>query len=171
MDQGAVLNDEQRQAVEALATVRAHQERTRRAARVPWWGYAGMFVLTAGITAANDVVDVTGAKLIAGVVMVLFLVTVVVMAAGRVAPMSRVRGVQARQSFHPRVFLAVAVVAGAGAWVASRYGAGIVHGVAGAVGMGHYPNTVAGVVFGAAFTALFALGRGLVQAAQRRADQ
>ncbi|HET6503408.1 MAG TPA: hypothetical protein VFG87_21875 [Amycolatopsis sp.] len=165
------MSDEQRQAAEALETIRTHQERTQRAARVPWWGYAGMFVLTAGITATNDFADVTVAKLIAGVTLVALVAVLVMMFVGRSAPLSRVRGVQARQSFQPRALLAVAVVAGVGVWVASRFGAGIVRGIAGAVGLSQYPNTVAGVVFGAAFTALFALGRGLVGAAQRRADR
>ena len=46
------MDDEQARAAEALAAVRTHQERTERAARLPWWGFAAMFVLIAAVTAA-----------------------------------------------------------------------------------------------------------------------
>ena len=58
--------DEQQQAADALATIQAHQDRARQAARVPWWAYAVMFVLAAGGTAINDYINLTGAKLMAG---------------------------------------------------------------------------------------------------------
>jgi hypothetical protein len=40
--------------------------------------------------------------------------------------------------------------------------------VAGAIGLGNYPNTVAGTLFGAAFTALFALSQLLSETFQQR---
>jgi hypothetical protein len=162
--------DEQRQAAEALATIRGHQERTRRAARLPWWVYAAMFVLTAGGTAANDFVGLSGAKLIAILVLVALVVVLVTTFAGRSAPLSRLRGVQRRQSFVPSVFVFVAIVLGLGAWLISRYGTGFAGDVAGAVGLREYPNTVTGVLYGAAFTALFALTQLLIEASQRRTN-
>jgi hypothetical protein len=70
-----------------------------------------MFVLVAGISAANDFVTLSAAKVMAGVVLVL---------------------------------------------------------LAGAVGLHDYPGTVFGVLFGAVFTALFALGQLLLRSAQPR---
>jgi hypothetical protein len=162
--------DEQEKAAEALAMVRAHEERTRRAARLPWWVYAGMFVLSAGGTAANDFVDLDGAKLIAVLVLVALAVVLVTGFVGRSAPLSSVRGVQRRQSFSPQALLAVAIVAGLGAWLISRYGTGWAGGVAGAVGLRNYPDTVAGVLYGAAFTLLFALSQ-LLTAPRRRTSR
>jgi predicted RND superfamily exporter protein len=162
--------DEQRQAAETLAAIRAHQERTRRAARLPWWVYAAMFVLTAGGTAANDFVGLSGAKLISILVLVALVVVLVITFVGRSAPLSRLRGVERRQSFVPWVFVVVAVVVGLGAWLISRYGTDLEGGVAGAVGLRGYPNTVTGVLYGAAFTALFALTQLLITASQRRAN-
>jgi hypothetical protein len=163
--------NEQRQAAEALATIHAHQERTRRAARLPWWVYAAMFALSAGATAANDFVGLSGAKLIATLVLVAMVVVFAITFTGRSAPLSRLRGVQRRQSFIPSVFGAVAVVAGLVAWLISHYGTGIADDTAGAVGLRDYPNTVTGVLYGAVFTALFGLSRLLSTAAQRRIDQ
>jgi hypothetical protein len=160
------LNEQQ--AAEALATVHAHQERTRLAARLPWWVYAAMFVLAAGGTAANDFVSLSGAKLLAIVVVVALVVVLVAGFVGRSAPLSRVRGVQPRQSFVPSVFGFVVIVGGLGVWLISRYGTGFANAVAGAVGLRNYPNTVAGVFFGAAFTLLFALAQLLLGASQRR---
>ena len=162
--------DQQRQAAEALATIRTHQQRTRRAARLPWWVYPAMFVLAAGGTAANDFVDLSGAKLLAVVVLVLFVVVLVIGFVGRSAPLSRVRGVQPRQSFVPWVFGVVVLVGGLGAWLISHYGTGFAHDVAGAVGLRAYPNTVTGVLYGAAFTVLFALAQLLITMSQRRAN-
>jgi hypothetical protein len=162
--------DEQRQAAEALAAIRGHQERTRRAARLPWWVYAAMFVLTAGGTAANDFVGLNGAKLIAVLVLVALVVVLVITFAGRSAPLSRLRGVERRQSFVPWVFVVVAAIVGLGAWLISHYGTAFEGDVADAVGLRDYPNTVTGVLYGAAFTALFALTQLLVAASQRRTN-
>ena len=127
-----------------------------------------MFVLSAGGTAVNDFVGLSGAKLIAILVLVALVVVLVVTFAGRSAPLSRLRGVQRRQTFVPQVFGVVAIIAGLGAWLISRYGAGVADDVAGALGLRDYPNTVTGVLYGAAFTALFALSQLLVAASQRR---
>lgn len=72
--------DEQ-QAAEALAAVRVHQDRTRRAARLPWWVYAAVFVLAAGGMALNDVISLSGAKLVAVLVLVVLAVVFVVCSA------------------------------------------------------------------------------------------
>jgi len=76
--------------------------------------------------------------------------------------------VQRRQSFVPWVFGVVAFVAGLGAWLISRYGSEVTHDLANAVGLAGYPNTVGGVLYGAAFTGLFALSQLLLTVAQRR---
>jgi hypothetical protein len=127
-----------------------------------------MFVLTAGAIAATDFVDLTGTKALAAVVLVLMVVVLVTTFLTRSAPLSRLRGVQGRQTFVPSAFLVIAVLGGVGTWLISRYGPAFTHDLAGAVGLPGYPNTVAGVVYGAAFTALFALGRLMVETAQRR---
>jgi hypothetical protein len=127
-------------------------------------------VLTAGGTAANDFVGLSGAKLISILVLVALVVVLVITFAGRSAPLSRLRGVERRQSFVPWVFVVVAAVVGLGAWLISHYGTGLEGGVAGAVGLRDYPNTVTGVLYGAAFTALFALTQLLVAASQRRTN-
>lgn len=160
--------NERQQAAEALATVQAHQERTRRAARLPWWVYAAMFVVSAGSAALNDFISLSGAKLVAVLIMVALAVVFATSSADGSAPLSRVRGVQRRQSFVPWVFGLVAFVAGLGAWLISRYGTSVTTGVANTVGLRDYPNTVAGVLYGAAFTALFALTQLLVTVSQRR---
>ena len=160
--------NQQHQAAQALATIRAHQERTRRAARLPWWVYAAMFVLTAGGTAVNDFVDLNGAKLLAIAVLVVLIVVLVTTFVGRSAPLSRIRGVQPRQAFIPSAFLIVAIVGALATRLISRYGTSFADTVAGAVGLRHYPNTVAGVLYAAAFTALFALYQWLVTTSQRR---
>jgi hypothetical protein len=56
----------------------------------------------------------------------------------------------------------------AGIWLISRHGTAIADKVAGAIGLGNYPNTVAGTLFGAAFTALFALSQLLSETFQQR---
>ncbi|MFD2422137.1 hypothetical protein [Amycolatopsis pigmentata] len=163
--------DEQAQAAEALAAVRRHQERARQAAQVPWWAYVAMFVLIAGVTAINDFVDLTGAKVLSAVVLFLLIVVVVTTFFTRTStPLSKIRGVEARQSFVPWVFGVVAVVGGAGGVLLARYGTGLADDIAGAVGLRDYPNTVTGVLFGAAGTALFALGRLLLAISQRGSD-
>jgi hypothetical protein len=163
--------DPQRRAAEALTTVRAYQQRTRRAARLPWWVYAAMFLVTAVGTAVLDFVSLSGAKLIAILVMVVLVVVLVTSIADRSALLSRVRGVQPRQQFIPWVFGVVLIVAGLGAWLIARYGNGFVSQVADAVGLRDYPHTVAGILWGAAFTALFALTQLLITTAQRRTNR
>ncbi|GAB2842072.1 hypothetical protein GCM10027176_52470 [Actinoallomurus bryophytorum] len=164
-------HDERRQAADALAMIDAHQERTRRAARLPWWVYAAMFVLTVGFTAANDFVGLSGAKLIATLVLVALVVVLITTFTSRSAPLSRLRGVQRQQSFVPSVFFVVAIVAGLGAWLLPRYGTGFADDVADAVGLRDYPNTVTGVLLGGAVTALFALTQLLLGVSQRRTNQ
>lgn len=166
----AIVNTEEdgTRAAETLATIRTHQERTRRAARVPLWMYVVMFVLAAGLTAISDFVGANGSEVPAIVVLILLVVTLLATFTGRSAPLSRLRGVQGRQSFEPRVFGAVLLVAGAGAWLVSRYGTAAVHDLAAAVGLGAYPNTVAGLLYGAAITVLFAAEQLLLTKLQRR---
>lgn len=163
--------DERRQAAEALATIGAHQERTRRAVRLPWWVYAAIFVLSAGGSAANDFVGLSGAKLLSALVLVGLAVVLVISLVSRSAPLSLVRGVQPRQSFVPWVFGAVAAVAVLGAWLIAHYGTGFANAIAGGVGLRGYPNTVVGVLYGAAFTALFAATQLLVTGSQRRTSR
>jgi hypothetical protein len=160
--------DEQRQAADALAMVRTHQERTRRAARLPWWVYAAIFVLTAGGTAANDFAGLGGAKLIALVALAAVLVTVF---AGRSSLLGRMRGVERRQSFDPQVFGVVLVVAVVGTWLASRYGTDLAGDIAGTVGLRDYPDTVDGALYGAGFTLLFGLSQLLTTASRRRTNR
>lgn len=159
---------DKQQAAQTLEAMRAHQQRARRAARLPWWVYAGMFILIAGGTAALDFVDLTGAKLTAIVVLVLFIAVLVVTFATRSAPLSRVRGVQPRQSFNPAAFVIVAILAGLIIVLSHGYGTGFAHHLANTAGLHDYPNTVAGVLYGAVFTALFALGQLLIATSQRQ---
>lgn len=160
---------DRKRAAETLAAIHDGQERARRAARLPWWVYAGMFLLIAGGTAALDFVDLNGAKLGAIVVLVLFIAVLAVTFVTRSAPLSWARGVQPRQSFNPAVFVIVAVLAGLIVVLSDSYGTGFAHRIANAAGLHDYPNTVAGVLYGAVFTALFALGRMLTETAQRPA--
>jgi hypothetical protein len=167
--------DEVRQAAEALAAVRTHQDRARRAARLPWWFYAGMFVLVAGSGAVNDFASLSGAKLIALLVLIAtvatFGYTMLSGARGRTeAPLDRVRGVQPRRRFVPWVFIVVLVIGGAAGTLISHYGAQIAHGFAGAVGLSKYPNTAAGLLLAAGAVAFLALGQTLLAIAQRSAD-
>lgn len=127
-----------------------------------------MFVLTAAGTAALDFVSLSGAKLIAVLVLVVLVLVLVTSIVSRSALFSKVRGVQPQQQFVPWVFGVVLIVAGLGAWLISRYGNGLVSDVADAVGLRNYPNTVAGVLWGAAFTVLFALTQQLLITAARR---
>ncbi|WP_020659361.1 hypothetical protein [Amycolatopsis benzoatilytica] len=165
------MNQEQQRAEEALAAVRTHQDQARRAARLPWWTYALMFVLTAGFTAANDFVTFTGSKFLAVVILVLLVVVFAVGVRTRSAPLSRLRGVQPTQGFVPWVFGVIALIGGVGGWLISRYGTGFAATLADGLGLREYPCTVAGVLFGLAFTALFALSQALLAVARRRGDQ
>ncbi|GAA3570518.1 hypothetical protein GCM10022222_63310 [Amycolatopsis ultiminotia] len=161
-----------RKAAEALAAVRTHQERADKAARLPWWVYALTFVASAGLSAANDFVDLAGAKFIAAVVVVLLIVTFVAGLLGRgTAPLSRVRGVQPRQQIPQWAFATLVVVGAAGVWVIISYGGSVATALADAVGLPGYPDTVAGVVFGAAFTLLFALSQFALGILRKRADR
>lgn len=157
-------------AAQALAAVQEHQDRARQAARLPWWVYPAIFVVSAGGGAANDFLSLGGAKLMAIIVLLVLVIVFVAGLANGSAPLSRVRGVQPRQSFEPRVFGALVIIGGVGAWLVSSYGAGITHTVATAVGLQQYPDTVAGVLYGIAFTALFALSQLLRTNAQRRTN-
>ena len=159
---------DQQLAAEALATVQTHQAQARRAARVPWWGYAAMFVLSAGVTASNDFVSLDGAKLIAIVILAMLALTFVLTFSSRTAPLDRVRGVAPRRPFVPQLYGPMLLINGVGLWLFSRYGAGFAQHIADAAGLNHYPNTVAGVIFGVAFTALFAGYQLLLAATQRR---
>jgi hypothetical protein len=163
--------DEQQRAAEALATVRTHQEQARRAARLPWWVYLVTFVVGAGGGAINDFASLSASKLIAIVIVVALVVVLVIGFVTKSAPLSTVRGVQRQQPFVPWVFGAVVVAGGLGAWLISSYGPGFTTHVADAVGLHHYPDTVAGVLYGAAFTALFALSQLLISSSQRRTDR
>jgi hypothetical protein len=95
----------EREAAAALAAVARQQERTHRAVRLPWWVYLVMFGLVTVVTAVNDFVALSGAKVLAGVVLTLLVIVLVANFVGRSAPISQARGVQGRQVFHPRVFL------------------------------------------------------------------
>jgi hypothetical protein len=87
-----------------------------------------------------------------------------------VSLLGRLRGVDPQRSFSPWAFGLVAFTGGIGAWLISRYGGDVTLDLAGAVGLDRYPNTVAGIVFGIAFTALFGLGQYLTAGARRRTD-
>jgi hypothetical protein len=167
---GADMNDqdEQRRAAEDLATVRTHQERARRAARLPWWLYAVMFVLAAGGGAINDFVSLSASKLIAIVIVVALVVVLVIGLVTKSAPLSTVRGVQRQQSYVPWAFAVMVIAGGFGAWLIYNYGPGFSAGLADAIGLHHYPDTVAGVIYAAVFTALFALSQLLVRSSHQR---
>ncbi|AGL16916.1 hypothetical protein [Actinoplanes sp. N902-109] len=156
--------DEQQRAAEALATVTVHQDRARRAARVPWWYYAAMFVAIAAVCAANDFVTLTGAKLIALAVLITLVAVLVVRFTGGTAPLSRMRGVQARQTAEPRVLIATLVVAVIAGGLLVRYGPGWGDDLADALGLGDYPSTVTGVLYAAALTALAAGSQAVLRA-------
>lgn len=163
--------DEQEQAAATLAAIRGHQERARRAARLPWWVYAVMFALIAGGCSLYDFVGRTGARVIAIVILVLFVVVLRVTFANRTAPLSWVRGVQPRQSYNPRVVLAVTVAGCLGAWLIDRFGGAFAHSVGTAIGLRGYPDTATGILAAAVFTAVFALGHLLTSMSQRRTTQ
>ena len=88
--------DEREQAAQALANVGAHQEKARRAARLPWWVYLAMFVLGAAGMAMNDFLMLNGAKLAAVVILIVLVAVFVLGIATRSAPLSHLRGVQPR---------------------------------------------------------------------------
>ncbi|WP_328333920.1 hypothetical protein OHA70_17820 [Kribbella sp. NBC_00382] len=161
--------NERRSAAEALTAVRVHQERTRRRARLPWWVYAAVFAVTAAGSALNDLVDLTGAKLTAVLVLV-GLAVVFATSRADVSLLGRLRGVEPQRSISPWAFGLVAFTGGVGAWLISRYGGDVTLDLANAIGLGRYPNTAAGIVYGIAFTALFGLGHLLTAASRRRAD-
>lgn len=144
---------EDHQATRDLASIREHQEHARRRARLPGWVYAAMFVLVAAGGAANDLVSLTGAKLIALLVLIALVATLAVSFATGSAPLSSMRGVQPRQSFAPRAFVLIAVLGGAVGWLVAQYGTRLTD------HLGAHPNTVAGLIYGAVFTGLFALSQ------------
>ena len=142
--------EDRRQAAEELAIIRDHQRSARQRARLPWWVYAAMFVLIAGVTALNDVVSLTGAKVIAVLVLVAFIAVMVITFATGQAPLSLFRGVQRRQVFAPRAFAVIAVLGGALGWLTLHY-----------LSSSHVSATELGLVFGALCTGLFALSQRL----------
>ncbi|WP_020494667.1 hypothetical protein [Sciscionella marina] len=160
---------DERQAAEALVIAEAQQDRARRAARLPWWVYAAMFVLAVAGGASNDFVSVSGSKLIAVFVLAALVVVLVAGFVLRSAPLSRIRGVEARKSLLPRVFGLALFVDAAVTWLLLHYGTGFAHTIANAVGLPGYPNTVMGVLCGLVFTALFALGQSLTTRSARPA--
>jgi cation transport ATPase len=147
--------DDRRHATEALASIHDHQESARRHARNPWWVYAAMFVLIAGATAADDVVTLTGAKVIALLVLVAFTATLVITFATGSAPLSAWRGVQRRQAFAPRAFVIIAVLGAVIGWLLIHYSGRV------AGHLGGHPGVVLGLLYGAVFTGLFALSQRL----------
>jgi uncharacterized membrane protein YhaH (DUF805 family) len=165
--------EEQERAAAALAEIRAHQERAERAARLPWWAYAAMFVAVAGVSSLNDFVDHAGAKVIGAVVLALFIVVVVAARTSQTSLLSRLRGVQPRRPFIPRsarrAYLAVVAAGVIAVWLIASNGDAFARGVGGAVGLRDYPYTVIGVIGAVVFTAMFALGHLLTRMYQRRA--
>ncbi len=162
---------DRRQAEEALALMRTHQQRTRRAARVPGWFYVAMFVFSAGATAANDVVGITGAKVIAAAILVALLATLVVRVVSRAAPLSLARGVAPRGSMAQRDMIAMLFAVVVIGWLIARYGESVGHSIASALGVPGYPNTGAGVLYGAVATGLFALSQRLITVEGQRSDR
>jgi hypothetical protein len=113
-------------------------------------------VLAAAGGAANDFVSLTGAKLLAGVVMVLLVVVLVASFVSKTPLLSRVRGVQPRQSFNLWISVGAVIVG----YVAIKLlGKTVASGAADTVGLHNYPGTVAGVLYAALFTALLALSQ------------
>jgi hypothetical protein len=112
-------------------------------------------VLVAAGSAANDFVSLGGAKLIALLILIAFVAVLVATFATGSAPVSTLRGVQRRQSFIPRAFAVIAVLGGVLGWLVARYGGDLT------AHLGSYPNTVAGLIYGAVFTGLFALSQRL----------
>jgi hypothetical protein len=159
--------DEQ-QAADALATVERHQEQTRRAARVPVRFYAVMFVLIAAAGAVNDFITLTGAKVLAVLVMVVLVAVVVTRFVTGKAPLDMARGVERRRPFNPRVYSAVVIVGVALVVLIATYGTGLVERITDAIGPGHYPNTIVGVLFAIVLTGLYALYQVLMNHADRR---
>lgn len=164
-------DEDLRQAREALAAIRSQQERTRRAARVPGWFYLATFVFSAGATASNDFVDLSGAKVIAAAILVVLLATLVVRLVGRAAPLSLARGVAPRQAAAPRAMVMLLFAVVVIGWLIARYGESLGHAIASALGVPGYPNTVAGVVYGAAITGLLALSQRLTTVGGRGAGR
>ncbi|MBB4686811.1 hypothetical protein [Amycolatopsis jiangsuensis] len=149
--------DERQQATDALAEVRTHQSRAARAARLPWWVYAAMFVLAVVPLAADDFVDLGGTTAISAVVLGLLVLALVAGALGKgVAPLSRLRGVQARRQVSQERYGLVVAIGAAVTWLLVSQGPSLAAGLADEIGLHQYRNTVTGVLFGAVLTLLFA---------------
>jgi hypothetical protein len=145
--------DERAEAAEALAAIRDHQDRARRRARLPRWYYAAMFVLIAAGGAANDFVTLAGAKLIALLVLVTLAGALALGFATGSSLLGTLRGVQPRPSTSSRTSLLFVLGALVLAWALAHYASS-------ATGhLGPHPNTVAGLILAAVFTALFALSQ------------
>ncbi|MFG1928732.1 hypothetical protein [Cryptosporangium sp. NPDC048952] len=149
---------EQQKAAEALAAVEAHQARTRRAARLPWWYYLATFVLIAVGSAANDFVTLDGARLLAGAVLTVLVAVLVFRLVAGASLLGRARGVEL-PSPDARAFVVVVILGVAGGLLVVGFGDSVVQAVADSIGLRDYPYTVAGVLFGAVFTGLFALSQ------------
>jgi hypothetical protein len=159
-------SDERRRAAEALATVQAHQERTRRAARPRWWAYVIIFLVVAAAGAVTDVVPLSGERILAGVVAVLVVAVIVARFCGW-NPMSRLRGVQGRREVDARRYGLAIVVGFLGFWVVFHYAPGWADGIAGATGLTGLHGTVSGVLTGALFACWAAVVGELGARAQR----
>src|SRR3569833_4127984 len=109
-------------AAEALATVQRHQEQTRRAARIPIWFYAVMFVLIAAGGAVTDFITLTGAKVMAVLVMVVLVAVLVARFVTGKAPLDMARGVERRRQFSPRVYSAVLIAGVVCVLLVAQYG-------------------------------------------------
>ena len=147
-------DDEQRKAAEALAAVHAHQIRARRAALLPWWFYVAGFALVAGLTAANDFVDV-GPRTVTVVALALLAARYILGPSHTwTAPWSAMRGVQGRQITDRRTFVLLVIGSTLAGWAISRYGIPASDDIADTIGLHHYPSTVAGMFAGAFVVAL-----------------
>ncbi|TQS40662.1 hypothetical protein [Cryptosporangium phraense] len=161
------MDDEQRTAAEALAAVQSHQDRARRAARLPWWFYAAAFVLIAAGVASNDFVSLSGAKVLAGVIVVVLAVVMIARYASGTALLSQLRGVQPR-SYDARAVMVVVIAGAVGGWLAARFGSGAAERLADDLGLHRFPYTVDGVLAGAFIVGVLALAQ-LVGAPHRPA--
>ncbi len=121
--------------------------------RVPWWFYAAVFVIIAGVAAANDFVRLTGTRLIA--------LLIVVAVAGMVAT-ARVRGGRPRP-VNPWLFGGALLAAGLFGWVVVRYEYGSGANLADRLGVHNYPHTAAGLISGTVVTLMLAMINDLVR--------